>query len=220
MDLKLQVKQTQTLSQRMIQSAEILQMTSQELNTYINELALENPVIDIVEPPTAEEQRESIEQQEWLNSFNEENYYLYQRQNNDDDYDFKSSWNINTDDGETLQDYLWSQLITENFTDQETEIIKFMLECLDNKGYLEESTETIASYFGTDTEIVEDLLSDLQALDPSGVCARTLEECLKLQLERRDILTPVLESIIDNCLEMVAKNQIPEIGRASCRERV
>ena len=213
MDLKLQVKQTQTLSQRMIQSAEILQMTSQGLNTYINELALENPVIDIVEPPTAEEQRESIEQQEWLNSFNEENYYLYQRQNNDDDYDFKSSWNINTDDGETLQDYLWSQLITENFTDQETEIIKFMLECLDNKGYLEESTETIASYFGTDTEIVEDLLSDLQALDPSGVCARTLEECLKLQLERRDILTPVLESIIDNCLEMVAKNQIPAIAR-------
>ena len=213
MDLKLQVKQTQTLSQRMIQSAEILQMTSQELNTYINELALENPVIDIVEPPTAQEQRESIEQQEWLNSFNEENYYLYQRQNNDDDYDFKSSWNINTDDGETLQDYLWSQLITENFTDQETEIIKFMLECLDNKGYLEESIETIASYFGTDTELVEDLLSDLQALDPSGVCARSLEECLKLQLERRDMLTPVLESIIDNCLEMVAKNQIPAIAR-------
>ena len=213
MDLKLQVKQTQTLSQRMIQSAEILQMTSQELNTYINELALENPVIDIVEPPTAQEQRESIEQQEWLNSFNEENYYLYQRQNNDDDYDFKSSWNINTDDGETLQDYLWSQLITENFTDQETEIIKFMLECLDNKGYLEESTETIASYFGTDTELVEDLLSDLQALDPSGVCARSLEECLKLQLERRNMLTPVLESIIDNCLEMVARNQIPAIAR-------
>ena len=213
MDLKLQVKQTQTLSQRMIQSAEILQMTSQELNTYINELALENPVIDIVEPPTAEEQRESIEQQEWLNSFNEENYYLYQRQNNDDDYDFKSSWNINTDDGETLQDYLWSQLITENFTDQETEIIKFMLECLDNKGYLEESIETIASYFGTNAEIVEDLLSGLQALDPAGVCARTLEECLKLQLERRDMLTPVLESIIDSCLEMVAKNQIPAIAR-------
>lgn len=213
MDLKLQVKQTQTLSQRMIQSAEILQMTSQELNTYINELALENPVIDIVEPPTAQEQRESIEQQEWLNSFNEENYYLYQRQNNDDDYDFKSSWNINTDDGETLQDYLWSQLITEKFTDQETEIIKFMLECLDNKGYLEESIETIASYFGTDTELVEDLLSDLQALDPSGVCARSLEECLKLQLERRNMLTPVLESIIDNCLEMVAKNQIPAIAR-------
>ena len=69
MDLKLQVKQTQALSQRMIQSAEILQMTSQELNTYINELALENPVIDIVEPPAGNQQKESIEEQQWLNSF-------------------------------------------------------------------------------------------------------------------------------------------------------
>lgn len=213
MDLKLQVKQTQTLSQRMIQSAEILQMTSQELNTYINELALENPVIDIIEPPSAGEQKESIEQQQWLNSFNEENYYLYQRQNNDDDYDFKASWNINTDDGETLQDYLWSQLVTEAFTQQETEIIKFMLECLDNKGYMGETAETIASCFKTNTQVVENLLTDLQGLDPAGVCARSLEECLKLQLQRRDMLIPVLESIIDGCLDMVARNQIPAIAR-------
>lgn len=213
MDLKLQVKQTQTLSQRMIQSAEILQMTSQELNTYINELALENPVIDIVEPPTAEEQRESIEQQEWLNSFNEENYYLYQRQNNDDDYDFKSSWNINTDDGETLQDYLWSQLVTEDFSSLETDMIKFMLESLDNKGYLGESAEDIASYFQTDLSVVERLLYTLQQLDPAGVCARNLEECLSLQLDRRQMLTPILSSIIDGCLEMVARNQIPAIAR-------
>ena len=47
MDLKLQTRQTQTLSQRMIQSAEILQMTAQELNTYINETALENPVMEL-----------------------------------------------------------------------------------------------------------------------------------------------------------------------------
>ena len=127
MDLKLQVKQSQILSQRMIQSAEILQMTSQELNTYVNDLALENPVIDIVEPVAGNDQKESIEQQQWLNSFNEENYYLYQRQNNDDDYDFKDTWNINTDEGETLADYLWSQLVTENFSELETEIIHFCL---------------------------------------------------------------------------------------------
>ena len=213
MDLKLQVKQTQALSQRMIQSAEILQMTSQELNTYINDLALENPVIDIVEPPAETQQRESIEEQQWLNSFNEENYYLYQRQNNDDDYDFKSNWNINTDDGETLQDYLWSQLVTEDFSQQETEIIKFMLESLDNKGYLSESTDDIAAYFKADAALVEKLLYSLQELDPAGVCARNLEECLTLQLERREMLTPILAAIIDNCLEMVAKNQIPAIAR-------
>ena len=80
MDLKLQVKQSQILSQRMIQSAEILQMTSQELNTYVNDLALENPVIDIVEPVAGNDQKESIEQQQWLNSFNEvQNHALYRR---------------------------------------------------------------------------------------------------------------------------------------------
>lgn len=213
MDIKLQVKQTQTLSQRMIQSAEILQMTSQELNTYINDLALENPVIDIVEPRGAAQQRESIEQQQWLDSFNEENYYLYQRQNNDDDYDFKNDWNISTDDGETLQDYLWSQLVTEDFSKQDTEIIKFMLESLDHKGYLSETTEDIATYFKTTTLHVEYLLSSLQELEPAGVCALDLKNCLILQLQRRHALTPILLDIIKNCLDMVARNQIPALAR-------
>ena len=136
MDLKLQTRQTQTLSQRMIQSAEILQMTAQELNTYINETALENPVMEISDSSSGGPDRESIEQQQWLNSFNEENYYLYQRQNNDDDYDFKDTWNINTDEGETLADYLWSQLITENFSELKTEIIHFCLDSLDNRDIL------------------------------------------------------------------------------------
>lgn len=213
MDLKLQMKQSQTLSQRMIQSAEILQMTAQELDTYISDLALENPVIDIVEPESAEERKESIEQQQWLNSFNEENYYLYQRQNNDDDYDFKNAWNLDTNDGETLQDYLWSQLITEKFSLRETEIIQFMLESLDSKGYLTETTADIATYFKTDEKQIEPLLKELQSLDPAGVCARSLEECLKLQLERRNMLTPLLSSIIDDCLELVAKNHVPAIAR-------
>lgn len=212
MDLKLEAKQTQTLSQHMIQSAKILQMTSQELNTYISDLALENPVIDIVEP-AADSHRESIEQQQWLNSFNEENYYLYQRQNNDDDYDFRDTWNIDRADGETLQDYLWSQLVAESFTDEESEIIKFMLECLDNKGYLSESVQSVADYFHTAPERIEELLALLQSLDPAGICARNLEECLRLQLKRRQMDTPVLLSLLDECLELVAKNQIPAIAR-------
>ena len=90
-----------------------------------------------------------------LTSFNEENYYLYQRQNNDDDYDFKTSWNINTDPGETLQDFLWSQLVTEDFTDKEREIIQFMLESLDSKGYLEEDPEDIARCLNTEIDQVK-----------------------------------------------------------------
>ena len=49
MDIRLTVTQTQVLSQKMIQSMEILQMSCQELNEYIKEVALENPVVDIEE---------------------------------------------------------------------------------------------------------------------------------------------------------------------------
>lgn len=213
MDLKLQTRQTQTLSQRMIQSAEILQMTAQELNTYINETALENPVMEISDSSAGGPERESIEQQQWLNSFNEENYYLYQRQNNDDDYDFKDSWNIDTDDGETLEDYLWSQLISENLSADDTQIIRYMLESLDDRGYLTESPKDIAADFKTDEKHILNLLSKLQELDPAGVCARNLEECLNLQLERRGLLTPVMKTLTCQCLEMIAKNQIPAIAR-------
>ena len=212
MDLKLEAKQNQTLSQRMIQSAEILQMTAEELNTYINELTLENPVIDMVSPATPG-RPESIEQRQWLNSFNEENYYLYQRQNNDDEYDFKDSWNIRTDEGETLADYLWSQLITGDFTDEEQEILKFMLECLDDKGYLEEDLGQIAKTFQASPEKIEFLLETIQGLDPAGVGARSLEECLKLQLVRRQMATPALLAIVSQGLELVAKNQVNTIAR-------
>lgn len=212
MDLKLEARQTQAMSQRMIQSNEILQMNAQELNTYITELALENPVIDMTRPAAPGEQ-ESIEQQQWLNSFNEENYYLYQRQNNDDEYDFKDAWNIDTDEGETLQDYLWSQIITEDFTGEEQEIIRFMLESLDSRGYLEETVESVADYFQVSEEKVDSLLEILQGLDPAGVCARNLEECLRLQLSRRQMNIPALFSIVDGCLELVAKNQLPAIAR-------
>ena len=47
MDIRLSLTQNQILSQKMIQSMEILQMSCQELNEYIKEVSLENPVVDI-----------------------------------------------------------------------------------------------------------------------------------------------------------------------------
>ncbi len=115
MELDLQTRQAQTLSSQMIQSVKMLQMTAQELNQYINELALENPVIDVAEPESAEE-----------------NHYLYHRQTSDEDF-LKDRWNYSADEGETLQNYLWSQLVMEDFSSLEKKIITFMLESLDER---------------------------------------------------------------------------------------
>ena len=77
MDLKMEVTQTLGLSQRMIQSTEILQMSAQELDTYLKELAVENPVVDIEEKfdKSRESERDAELQKklEWLASSDEQN---------------------------------------------------------------------------------------------------------------------------------------------------
>ena len=57
------------------------------------------------------------------------------------------------------------------------------------------------------------LLETIQGLDPAGVGARSLEECLKLQLVRRQMATPALLAIVSQGLELVAKNQVNTIAR-------
>lgn len=57
------------------------------------------------------------------------------------------------------------------------------------------------------------LLSLIQTLEPAGVGARSLSECLCLQLERKNALTPDLKEFIDNHLTQMAKNQLPAIAK-------
>lgn len=207
MGLELQIKQSQALSERMIQSVKILQMTTQELESYINDLALENPAMEVTEHP-----KESIEEQRWSRFSQEDYYYRRQRHNNDDEFDPKSSWNIEGDTGETLYDFLWSQIMTEPLTQMEKNIIDFMLKSLDKKGYLTESVENIARWFQADEAVVAAVLERLQALDPPGVCARSLQECLLLQLKTQGLLDPNLCRMIDECLELIAKSKFSAIA--------
>ena len=226
MDLHVSTRQTQTqkLSHRMIQSVSILQMTSQELREYVEELSYENPAMDVVEKP-----KESIEAKTWDIRVSEESHYLSQRRNNDDDYDPKDTWNFNTDKGQTLKEYLWEQIVSRRWSKNERRIIDFMLDDLDGRGYLSLSTEDIASILGEKPEAVERMLEVLQSLEPAGVCARGLRECLKLQLMRRGELTGVLKGIIEENLELVAKRKYPAIAQkfgitraeaAACCEKI
>ncbi len=208
MSLNLELRQNQTMSQRMIQSVKILQMTAQDLHSYVEDLALENPSMDI-----KEKKSESIEDHEWQYSYKEEHSYLHLRQNNDDDYDPKDSWNFKTDQADTLYDYLWSQLITRSFTHLESEILDYILNNLDERGYLVETAEHIAAHYHTSTEHAEQMIQIVQELEPAGICARDLSECLELQLQNRGLLTPVLQALIHSHLELIAKNKLPAISR-------
>lgn len=213
MDIRLSVTQNQILSQKMIQSMEILQMNSQELNEYIKEMAVENPVVDIEEKyETPDKAGDLMKKLEWLDSLDERNR-IYYRQEYGDNSEDKGLMDYNESVGEELSEYVLHQLLTVELTDLQYDVIQFMVYSLDNKGYMEENLKDIASRFHTSEDFVEEQLKLLQSLDPAGVCARNLRECLLIQLDREAEPDETAKAIVRDHLELLGKNQLHVISR-------
>lgn len=217
MELKMEVAQTLGLSQRMIQSTEILQMSAQELDTYLKEIAVENPVVDIEEKYEKQGQSErDVELQkklEWLASSDEQNRVYYSEEYSSDDDDNQDMWNVSDNRGEDLAEYLMSQLVTLSLSDREEAIAEYLIDLLDSRGYLSESVEQIAARLNTRQEDVLRILSVVQTLEPAGVGARNLSECLLLQMDRQKIENEAAREIAANYLEQLGKNQLPQIAK-------
>lgn len=209
----MEMAQNLALSQRMIQSTEILQMSSQELDVYIKELAVENPVMDIEDDYQIPDKEYEIRKKlEWLKSSDEQNRVYYSQEYNEDG-EQKDMWNFSEDLGEDLAEYLYSQLINTDFTPEEYEVVDYMIHCLDSKGYLEDNLTDVSSRFSISMEKVEGLLKLLQGLEPAGVCARNLQECLLIQLERLKLGDTTTRKIVTDYLELVGKNQLHIIAK-------
>ncbi|WP_300261877.1 RNA polymerase factor sigma-54 [uncultured Cloacibacillus sp.] len=211
--LKLEQKQTQTLSNKMIESLQVLQMSRGELAERLEELYAENPLLELDErgeaapqPPEAE----SLKKLEWLARFDEQNA-AYMRQEADDDED---GWleNIAAPQEETLEDSLMEQLAGRGFGDGEMKIFRYIAESLDERGYFTERAGELASRFGIETREAERLLGVMKRLDPPGICAGSLAECLALQLERAGGCE-IEKEIVTHHLEALAKRQLKTIAR-------
>lgn len=214
MRLELRQKQKQILTEKMIQSVEILQMTSQELKEYVNEVMLENPVVELDEHVKENTGTESIEERQQQTSAEEQYHYLTQRQSDDDDIsDLKNKWNVDPNDEETLQDYLWSQLLWKEYSDRDEKILKFILDSLDDRGYLTDTVEDIVDSVGETKEHVIQLIEEVRALEPAGVAAMDLQQCLQLQLQRRGELDHNVEKLVTECLPLLGENKIPQIAK-------
>jgi RNA polymerase sigma-54 factor len=86
-----------------------------------------------------------------------------------------------------------------------------LLADLDSAGYLATPLPEIAENLGIDLEVVELVLRQCRELAPTGVFARSLKECLALQLAERDRLDPAMQALLDN-LEMLAARRFDALG--------
>ena len=113
----------------------------------------------------------------------------------------------------TLRDHLMEQLGMD-VTDQAERLIgAYLIDSLDETGYLTIDLDAVADALDCERAQVEAVLERLQQFDPPGIFARDLKECLALQLADRDRLDPAMAAFIDN-LDLVAKRDFKALARA------
>ncbi|MEZ5351658.1 MAG: RNA polymerase factor sigma-54 [Bryobacteraceae bacterium] len=114
----------------------------------------------------------------------------------------------------TLSEYLEQQLSLVALDDEVRDAALAVVGNLDENGYLIEPLEDIAQDLEIAPEVAEQGLKIVQTLDPAGVGARSLQECLLLQLESRNARGGVAWQIVESHLKLLETKQLKEIARA------
>lgn len=218
MELKQELKLKQTLSQNMILSARILQMGQLELREYLEDLALENPVVDLeeVRPEKEENNEDFIRRLEELQSLDRQNRQYYQDEEED-----AGRFEPAGDTAEALEEVLLEQLICMKVGKEEFGILKYMIMNLDDSGYLSCDFPALCAELKISVEEGERILDILKKMEPRGVGARNLKECLLTQLEEcpaEERIKEVARRIIADYLEELGKNRMEMLSRKlKCR---
>jgi RNA polymerase sigma-54 factor len=222
MELGLDLRQAQTLSPQMMQAMEILQMGSQELLEYIQETLQENPVLESEETWQRQEDPENAllrRKLEWLASTDVQNRWYHQEDARDLTDALPGA--SGADPGEeSLYYYLRAQLPFEELSRPLAAAVDYVLGSLNGSGWLDEPVPELARRAGLGEALMEQAVSLVQGLEPPGVAARTLSECLSLQLKRRGE-TGLPLTIARDHLEDMGKdhyNRIAQVTGASREE--
>lgn len=110
----------------------------------------------------------------------------------------------------SLRDHLLQQLVVAVADPAERMIGQFLIDSLDDAGYLSEPVAEIAATLGVDAGRVEKVLADVRGFEPVGVFARDLADCLAIQLEDRNAFDPAMQALVAN-LELVARREFTKL---------
>ncbi|MFL9825361.1 RNA polymerase factor sigma-54 [Rhodoplanes sp. SY1] len=112
----------------------------------------------------------------------------------------------------TLADHLAEQLALAVTDPAERMIGQYLLDMVNESGYLAGDPAEVADKLGCPPERVEAVLATLQTFNPSGVCARNLAECLAIQLRENDRFDPAMQALVAH-LDLLAKRDIAGLKR-------
>ncbi len=235
--LRLELKQTQRLLMtpslqlaiRLLQltKLDLVQVVRQELveTPLLEEVVSETPSADseaqetsaedlsLAEPELPAQENSSLSEVDWSQYFGDDD----NNRETSSNYEHKEvtpSWESTLAKLPSLQEHLLWQfhLITQN--DQERKIGEIIIGNIDDNGYLKISVEELCESNETDTQTAHKVLKQIQGLEPTGVGARDLRECLLLQIQGSDESAHLIRQIIEHHLVNLERKKYPAVASA------
>lgn len=258
-DLTIEQTQKLVMTPELIQAIQILQFNTQELDNYVQEQLLTNPVLEQGNSPEnidsgesaaseneyehkseeyrigsesftniSQENREGrdnstgalgessreLSNAEWMEHIKERDYddiSYRQAEYSNEDKDYSYEQFVTSD--VTLPEHLMFQLQFAPIKKGCRAIGKYIIESLDDNGYMTLSIDEISRAMSVEPEKVKIVLDAIHGFDPVGVGASDLKECLLIQLEHNGELSELAEQVIRNYLEDIAANRLGTIAK-------
>lgn len=221
--LQLKLGQSLAMTPKLQQAIRLLQLPVLDLNAEIQEALEENIMLEMEDlPDVPQTSNESTAEVETIRA--EDSWQSSREQQVQD-----GGWNgegrpisdFADESGQTLREHLLWQLEMEDFTPRQVLIGEAIIDSIGDDGYLSIDLEEVGDYIDDDAAVsfaeVEETLTKIQRLDPVGVAARSIPECLILQLRQLDPATSGLALAIELAetkLDLVANREYGELRRS------
>ena len=210
----------------------LIEMNGAELEEEVRRATEENPALEVVEnSPVEQEHVDRDEDGEIINETAEDMMKADYRNEDDIPYYRTSVNNRSSDDEEyepvvvtenSIIDYLMAQIGERDLTEKEQLIAQYIVGNISDSGYLQRGIDSITfdimDHTGLDVSDaeVEKVFGVVRDLDPAGVCATDLRDCLKLQLERKpgELVNRLAYRVVDEYFELFTKKHFSKIAAA------
>jgi RNA polymerase sigma-54 factor len=225
--LHLSQKPALIMTQRLQQALKLLQVPTLELQAILKQELMQNPMLEEVDELTENEdiakedspeeeankeaeepaEEDKIDWSEYLQDGAFDRAYVPQTETNPEFLDKVPVTRT------TLAQSLLEQLHFLDLSPDHLAIAEFLVGSLDDRGYLSTPLAEVAPALGRPVEECENVLKVIQALEPVGVGARDLRECLLIQLEARDQRDSLPWRLIHDQFDNLVNRRFPEIAR-------
>jgi RNA polymerase sigma-54 factor len=221
--LQLKLGQSLTMTPQLQQAIRLLQLPVLDLSAQIQDALEENIMLEMEDLPDVP--KTSTETTAEVEAIKPEDSW----QTNPMERMQESSWNgegrpINEyadQSGQSLREHLLWQLELEDFTPRESVIGEALIDSINDDGYLTAGVAEVIPFIGDDSAVspeeVEHVLEKVQRFDPVGVGARSLSECITLQLRQLDPSTPGVKLALEltrDHLDAIANQEYAELRRS------